>query len=583
MNLLKKLLKKKLFLLLILALVIPGGYFSYKKFITKETTTSYITTAAEKGTIIVSVSGTGQVSNSDQIEIKPKVSGDIVSLAVTKGQKVKAGDLIAQIDATEAYKSVRDARINLESAKLSLEKLKQPADALSITQAKNSLASAQESKQDAEISLSKAYEDGYNNVANVFLDLPTIITGLHDILLVNYTGSGQLYLDYYYDAIIKYNDTAGVYKTDAYNKYITAKSSYDQSFTHYKLTNRSSDTESIESIINETYDAVRDLAEAVKSANNLIQLYKDTLRSNNQITISTADTHLASLNSYTGQTNGYLLTLLNSKNDLKTAKDSIVSAQRSITEKTESLAKLESGTDALDLASSQLSVSQKQNALFDAQSKLADYSVRAPIDGIITELNLKKGESASSATAIATLISEQKIAEINLNEIDAAKIKVGQKANLTFDAIENLEITGQVIDIDNIGTVSSGVVSYGIKIALDVQDERIKSGMSLSTNIITDLKQDVLSIPASAVKSQGESKYVEILVDGRPQRKTVTTGISNDTTIEITEGLSEGDEVITQTIGGNNSGNGINANANKSNNDAMRGIMQLNGTGGSPR
>jgi HlyD family secretion protein len=102
---------------------------------------------------------------------------------------------------------------------------------------------------------------------------------------------------------------------------------------------------------------------------------------------------------------------------------------------------------------------------------------------------------------VATLITKQKIAQVSLNEVDITKIKSGQKVNITFDAIENLNITGQVLDVDLVGTVSQGVVSYNVKIGLDIDDERIKSGMSVSASIITDIRQDVVSVPVTANKN----------------------------------------------------------------------------------
>ncbi|MDD5433706.1 MAG: hypothetical protein PHE77_03610, partial [Candidatus Pacebacteria bacterium] len=61
------------------------------------------------------------------------------------------------------------------------------------------------------------------------------------------------------------------------------------------------------------------------------------------------------------------------------------------------------------------------------------------------------------------------MAEISLNEVDVAKVKIGQRAIITFDAIDELEITGKVEDVDTIGTVSQGVVSYNVKIIFDTQ------------------------------------------------------------------------------------------------------------------
>ena len=72
--------------------------------------------------------------------------------------------------------------------------------------------------------------------------------------------------------------------------------------------------------------------------------------------------------------------------------------------------------------------------------------------------------------------------------------------------------------------------------------------MSISAEVITNVKQDVLSVPNAAIKTQGTTKYVQVLVNNVPQTKVVTTGLSNDTNTEIVSGLNEGDKVITQTI-----------------------------------
>ena len=144
---------------------------------------------------------------------------------------------------------------------------------------------------------------------------------------------------------------------------------------------------------------------------------------------------------------------------------------------------------------------------------------------------------------------------------------MGQKANITFDAIEDLNLTGEVVEIDTLGTVSQGVVTYGVKIAFDTQDERVKPGMTLTANIITNAKQNALLIPSLAVKQKGNVSYVRV-VGGDNAKASLSTGntfgviipksslriqqvqvgLSNDTMTEILKGLKQGDIVITQTI-----------------------------------
>lgn len=509
----------------------------------------YVTEAVKKGTLITSVTGSGQISAAEQIEVKAKASGEVVGVVVKNGQEVSTGALLVWLDAGEVERMVRDAEANLESAKLSLEKLKKPADLLSVMQAENALVQAQEGKLKNEDDLKKAYEDGFNATANAFLDFPTAMTGLRETLFASGApeGGGQLNVDYYASAVYTYDDAVMQYKKRAIDTYQTARIEYDKNFSGYKSASRFSSRTVIESLVQETHETAKNIAEAIKATNDLIQFYKDKLTERNLRSSATADTGLANLNTYTAKTTAHLSTLSASKNIIKTAKDNLVAADRTIAEKTESLAKIKAGADLLDIQSQELTIKQRQNSLADARQKLADYFVRAPFGGIIAKIDIEKGNTLSTNALIATLITKQRTATISLNEIDAAKIKVGQKTTLTFDAIESLSLTGQVAEVDALGAVSQGVVTYNVKIIFDTQDDRVKPGMSVSAAVVTDLKQDVLFVSGNAVKTEGNTTYVELL-DQTPRRQPVQVGISNDTIIEIISGLQEGDEVIVRTI-----------------------------------
>jgi multidrug resistance efflux pump len=106
----------------------------------------------------------------------------VLSVNVIEGQTVKAGAVLAYLNARDVLKSVRDAQASLESAKLSFEKFVQPADELTILQAENAIISAQESKAKSIDSLKKAFEDGFTDISNAFLDLPTVMSNLYDNL-----------------------------------------------------------------------------------------------------------------------------------------------------------------------------------------------------------------------------------------------------------------------------------------------------------------------------------------------------------------------------------------------------------------
>lgn len=541
---------------LIVLVLIGGGYFAYNKWLKPAAAPRYITAVAERGVLVNSISGTGQVSASNQVDISAKTSGDVISVSAKVGQEVKAGTLIASLNAKDAYKSVRDALAGLDSALLSLKKIEQPADDLSVMQSENSLAQAQETKDKAESDLAKAYEDGFNSVANIFLELPGIMTGLDDVIYGHDFDFSLNNVDWYSDTAkaldTDYPDKAQVFNDSVVSSYSLADSRFDSNFDAYKAASRSSSTSTIEALILQTYDTVRAVADAVKNTYNMVD-YVDGVITDSSHHLPSSITslinqHKTSLEQYTSKTNSHLSSMLSSKTTIVDTKNSIISADRTIAEKTASLADLKAGTDALDLASQQLAVKQKQNSLADAREKLADYYIRAPFDGVIAALDLAKGDSVSSGASLGTLITKQRLVTVALNEVDIAKVAIGQSASITFDAIEDLNITGEVVQVDAIGTVSQGVVSYNVNVAFDVQDERVKPGMSVSVNIILNSKPNVIMVSTSAIKSTNGASYVNVLVDGALQARDVTLGDANDTMTEIVSGVSEGDLVVTQTI-----------------------------------
>jgi len=601
--------KHKIVSVLILIVLVVGGYFGYKKINGNKTETRYVLEAVQKGSIITTVSGSGQISASNQVEVKPKVSGEILKIAVKEGQEVKAGDLLAQLDTKDAQKSLRDAQVSLQTAELSLEKIKKPATEYSVLQAENSLTNAKDSleklkitqvtnydkaknsQQSAEDDLTKAYEDAYNAVANTFLNLPTIITKLNDILYSNEIGSSESSIgksQWNVSALMNSthaDDQLGLlnFQNNAESDYKTARNKYDANFSHYNGSSRYSDRTTIESILNETLETAKSIAQAAKSQSNYLDAWADYRSKRDQTSFSKVRDYQSSLSTYIGQTNSNLSSLLSIQRTIKDNKEAITNAindlkemdrnnpldlkasEATVKERESSLAQLKAGTDDLDIKSQELSIMQRRNAVTDARQQLADYAVKIPFDGKIAKLSLTQGDSASSGSAIATLVTTQMVAEISLNEVDAAKVSVGQKATLTFDALGDLDITGQVGEVDALGTVSQGVVTYTIKITLDIQDERIKSGMSVSANIITEAKQDILIIPSSAIKSSGNDSYVEmpneeidssliptssngILLKNAPRRQTIEVGITDNAYTEVVSGLTEGNNIITSTV-----------------------------------
>jgi membrane fusion protein, macrolide-specific efflux system len=203
------------------------------------------------------------------------------------------------------------------------------------------------------------------------------------------------------------------------------------------------------------------------------------------------------------------------------------------------------------LAQSQTSLS---NAWLNYQQTSS--TVYAPISGTVTGLGLQIGsvltaQSNTSGTSTAQKIASVQtdaspIIQVNLTQIDTPKVKVGNKATLTFDAFPGKTYTGKVVSIDTIGAVSSGVTTYPAIIQLDTKVPEIYSNMTASANIITQVKNDVLMVPNAAVSAQTDgTQTVRILKNGQVNSVTVETGIASSTQTEIVSGVSEGDAVVT--------------------------------------
>jgi HlyD family secretion protein len=517
---------------IIVIIILIGGYFTYRAKANASSETRYVLSAVERGTLISTVTGTGQVVAGNQVDIKPKVSGDITYVGVTAGQSVKAGTIIAKIDSRDALQAVRDAEVSLASAKISLQSTK---------------TSSVQSRGKASDDVTKAYDTGYNTIASTFVDFATVIDDAGG-MLNDYRKSP--YLENEEVRRILGNDGV-TQKGELATEFEKSKTNYNQIHEAYKQLNRQSDPKAIEVLLGQTYVMSKQLADSVKS----IRTFVGRMETAAYTVPTQLTTDKATLDKDIGTINGRVVDLFAAQTSIQSAKDALQEANQSYTVPG-------IGSGSLDVQNAQLTVVQKQNAYQKTLDTLSDYTIRAPFDGIIASVSAEKGISASSGASLATIITPQQIATVSMNEIDAAKIKVGQKVNLTFDALPDLTLTGKIIEIDTIGTVSQGVVSYNAKIGFDTQDDRVKPGMSVSASIITAVKPNVLLVPTSAIKTSGNTTNVQTL-DGGTQSASTQTGVTsvtpprsiqveigdaNDTETEIVSGLKEGDQIITRTI-----------------------------------
>jgi multidrug efflux pump subunit AcrA (membrane-fusion protein) len=181
----------------------------------------------------------------------------------------------------------------------------------------------------------------------------------------------------------------------------------------------------------------------------------------------------------------------------------------------------------------------------------ASPTIYAPIAGVITGFGLQIGSvvtaqsnssGGSTAQKIASVVTEATpTVTVSLSETDVPSVRVGNLVTVTLGAFPDKTYTGKVISVDTVGSVSSNVTTYPAVIKLDVTSPEILTNMSATANIITASKNDVLTIPVSALTNN----TVQVLKNGKPETVTIEVGLESSTEAEILAGLTEDDEVIT--------------------------------------
>ena len=291
-------------------------------------------------------------------------------------------------------------------------------------------------------------------------------------------------------------------------------------------------------------------------------------------------------------------TMIRTEQDLKRADEMFA-------KKTISIQEYNAAQAAADVAkntyeSSLHEIERAQAASSQARDQFSKTTIYSPLDGTVTLLNSKLGErlvatgqfAGTEVMRVADLTKMQAV--IDVNENDVPNVKVGDKANVKIDAYGDRKFKGTVAQIANTGkTTGSGtqeeVTNFEVKINLDRGDVLLRPGLSCTADIETNIVKDAVAVPMQAVtirtgesnlspeeiekrrlktaaRDQGDNnaeyvnerqekatqreerekliKVVFLKKGGKAQSVKVTTGISDDTYMEIKSGIQAGDEVI---------------------------------------
>ena len=609
--------KKKVIGYIIGVVLISGGIW-YRQSSQQNTSPTYITAIPTRGMIIVSINGTGQVAAENKIDIKSKVAGDIVQLNIKPAQMVKKDDVLLEINKTDALKTIRDARqgvrdaqISLTSAKIALDKLTQAPIQSARMQYEHSVNSAQraldalmEAPDDLKLHQAESAVRVAEQNATVSVDgiTPLVVRNAYDDTVFKLVSASQSAVSglAQADTILAVDNTSSntsfVHllsvldqgtKLEAIAAYASAKSAVVKAhdatmklaLQNEPIANIDADKILVKDALDKTAIVLTHVTEtlgatitsssfsqsSLDSLKNSVQADAADIASKQQAFVMQDQSVMTAKNTFTNSGDSLIQATLalQKLKDGSNSKD-IAAAKEKVDEATQNLKEFLAGPASTDIILAQNTVDGRASALATAESKLTDainvlneYSIRAPIDGVIATVPILRGDSVGISTVLFTILGSQQIAQITLNEVDIAKVKVGQKTTLGFDAIPGLTMTGSVQSIDTLGTVTQGVVSYTVKILFDIRDDRVRPGMSVHASIITDTKADALLVQNSAIKNSGNTQYVQVLdtsstsanpIMGTLKRITVETGLTNDSQTEILNGITENTNVIIQTI-----------------------------------
>lgn len=238
------------------------------------------------------------------------------------------------------------------------------------------------------------------------------------------------------------------------------------------------------------------------------------------------------------------------------------------------------------LHQAEATVQIKQANLEKAQVDLDHCTIYSPVDGIVISRSVDVGQTVAAAMnapvlfLIANDLTKMQI-DTNVAEADVGNIEVNQDVDFTVDAFPYRTFHGKVVQDRNAATTVQNVVTYDVVISVDNKDLKLKPGMTATVQIITSKKEDVLKIPNSALRirtvdaeatppptspqptptpppvgkhatvgrTHGERRDRTVFVvppaGGKPQPVQIKLGIDDLTFTEVTDGLKEGDVVVT--------------------------------------
>lgn len=181
-----------------------------------------------------------------------------------------------------------------------------------------------------------------------------------------------------------------------------------------------------------------------------------------------------------------------------------------------------------------------------AEKQLEGQAITAPFSGTITSLSFSEGDAVSAGREAAQIADLSALfVDVPISEVDIPLIKVGQKADLVFDAFYNQTFQGTVSKVDTVGTNAAGIVNYNVTVQLDSDPTGLKPGMTAGVTIIIEEKPNTYTVPADSIVSRNGQYYVFVLRENKPVQVEVKIGAYSSRKVEILQAeIADGELIL---------------------------------------
>lgn len=557
---------RAILVIVVLAIVAGGAYGARRYMVARsQRATTYATAPVRRGTLTVTVDGTGVLQPVQQEALSFGTSGVVASVAVKVGQTVHAGQTMATLrDDNNLAMQLLQAQSQLAQAESRLEQMQNPAStttADAVTAAQLRVQAAQMQVNQAKSQLAKlnvaAPGPGLLNLnvragdnVNTSQQIGTIYDDSR--MLVQVTVTEDRVLD------VAPGDQADVTVhglAEPYTGHVTAVA------TTSSGQNKAGQNLFQVTITLDDYKGVNNGAPLAAGMGADVTIYPG-VGAFNTGSISTSGTvayyatypvvaqvsgTVASLPVSSGQhvQAGDLLVTLTSdtlQSQYDQAVNNLQQAQVSLHQVTNP-----APSSPQDIQSQEYTVEQARLNVESRQNDLNNLTITAPFDGVVTAVNANPGDLVASGAPVITLADVGHLqAVVSISELQIAQVAVGQKVTITADALPGSTWDGTVSAIAPVGQVQNGVGNFDVTIDIP-EPGALKAGMSCDASIFVASHENVLMVPAEAVSGEGQNAYVQVLVNQKPQLRHITVGLHNGTFVEVTSGLQEGELVVTGT------------------------------------